>query len=98
MLAACAAHKPLTDRASQFQAEVDRVRVKFKFPGMTAAYVLQDGTVGTAGSGLADVEAEVLMTGNARMLSASIGKSFVGALCIALASEGRLALDEPVSQ
>jgi len=98
MLAACAVHHPPADHASQFQSESDRVREEFGFPGLTAAYVLEDGTVGTAASGLADVEANMPMTDNTRMLSASIGKSFVGALCISLAIEGRLSLDEPISR
>ena len=98
MLSACAVHQPKADHDSRFQAETDRVRLQLGFPGMTAAYFLADGTVGTAASGLADIEAKVPMAGNTRMLSASIGKSFVGALCIALAIEGRLSLDEPVSQ
>ena len=98
MFAACAVHQPLADHPSRFQHETDRVRVEFGFPGMTAAYVLEDGTVGTAASGLADVETNVPMTDNTRMLSASIGKSFVGALSTALAIEVRLYLDEPVSR
>ncbi len=98
MLSACAVQQPPADHASRFQTEIYRVRIQFGFPGITAAYVLGYGTVGTAASGLADVEAEVPMSGNARILSASIGKSLVGSLCIALALEGRLALDEPVSQ
>jgi CubicO group peptidase (beta-lactamase class C family) len=84
MLAACAVHHPSADHAALFQAETDRVRVEFGFPGITAACVLEDGTVVTAASGLADIEANVPMTDNTRMLSASIGKSFVGTLCIAL--------------
>ncbi|MEX1299656.1 MAG: serine hydrolase domain-containing protein [Desulfotignum sp.] len=98
MLAACAVHHPPADHTSRFQAETDRVRVEFGFPGITAACVLKDGTVVTAASGLADVEANVPMTDSTRMLSASIGKSFVGALCIALAIEGQLSLDEPISR
>jgi len=98
MLSSCTFHPFPANQASQFRAELDRVRVEYGFPGMSAAYVLSDGTVGTAASGVADVEAENPMTENTRMLSASIGKSFVGALCISLALEGRLALDEPVSQ
>ena len=98
MLSACAAHQPFPDHTSRFQTETNRVRIEFGFPGMTAAYVLSDGTVGTAASGLADVEASVPMTDNTRMLSTSIGKSFVGALCIALALEGRLTLDVNVPQ
>lgn len=96
-LAACAT-QPSAPLHARFQAELDRVRLQFGFPGMTAAYVLTDGTSGTAASGLADVETRVPMTDHSCMLAASIGKSFVGALSIALAQEGRLALDEPVSR
>lgn len=97
VLSACA-HQPAADRATRFQTEIDRIREQYGFPGMAAAYVLSDGTSGTTASGLADVEAKVPMTDKSRMLSASTGKSFVGALCIALALEGRLDLDEPVSR
>jgi len=94
---ACA-HQPAADRATRFQIEIDRLRAQYGFPGMTAAYVLRDGSGGTAASGFADVEAGVPMTDQIRMLAASTGKSFVGALCIALALDGRLALDDPVSR
>lgn len=97
LLAACAS-QPATDRATRFQAEIDRIRQQYGFPGMTAAYVLRDGTSISAASGLADVEAKVPMADHPRMLAASTGKSFVGALCIALALEGRLSLDDPVSR
>lgn len=97
LLAACTT-QPAVDRDTDFQAEIDRIRQQYNFPGVTAAYVLGDGTSGSASSGLADVEAGVPMNDRPRMLAASTGKSFVGALCIALALEGRLALDEPVSR
>lgn len=97
VLAACVA-QPRVAPTAPFQAELDRVRLQFGFPGMTAAYVLSDGTSGAAASGLADVERRVPMTDHSRMLAASIGKSIVGALSIALAQEGRLTLDEPVSR
>jgi hypothetical protein len=50
MVAACAVHQPPADHASLFQAETDRVRVEFGFPGITAACVFKDGTVVTAAS------------------------------------------------
>jgi len=96
-LTACTG-SPAVNRATQFQTEIDRIREQYGFPGMTAAYVLRDGTSGSAASGLAELEAAVPMKQKPRMLAASTGKSFVGALCIALASEGRLAFDEPVSR
>jgi len=89
---------PPADHAGRLQGELDRVRMEFGFPGMTAAYVLGDGSIGAAASGMADVEAGVPMTEHSPMLAASIGKSFVAALCVTLDLEGRLALDEPVSR
>lgn len=97
VLTACA-NQPATDRANRFQTEVDHIRVQYGVHGMTAAYVLRDGTSGSAVSGLADLEVQLPMHDRPRMLAASTGKSFVAALCIALAQEGRLALDEPVSR
>lgn len=66
----CSFPSLFTNQASQFRAELDRVRVEFGLPGITAAYVLSDGTAGTAASGLADVETERPMTETTRMLFA----------------------------
>lgn len=82
----------------RLQDEVERVREQYLFPGMTAAYVFNDGTNGSIASGWADVEAHVAITDRPRMLGASTGKSFVAALTLALVQEGRLSLDEPVSK
>jgi D-alanyl-D-alanine carboxypeptidase len=60
--------------------------------------VLRDGTTGVAVTGRADIEDGTLMTVRSRMLSASIGKTFVGATALALAREGALELDTPVSR
>lgn len=82
----------------RFQAELDRTRAELSFPGATAAYVLADGTVGVAASGLADVESRTPMTPHTRMLAASIGKSFVAATALALAQDGALDLDAPIER
>jgi D-alanyl-D-alanine carboxypeptidase len=82
----------------RFQAALDALREESKFPGATAAYILPDGSVGAAATGLADVEARVPMTPQSRMLAASIGKSFVAATVLALAHEGRLSLCDPLAK
>jgi D-alanyl-D-alanine carboxypeptidase len=97
-IAGCSNIRLPPDQSTRFQLELDRVQAQFSIPGITAAYVLSDGTVASAASGLADIEARIAMQENTRMLAASIGKSFVATLCIALAQEGRLTLDEPVSR
>ena len=85
------------DPAAQFQAELDALRLKFGFPGATAAYVLSDGTAGVVATGLSDMESESPMSPSSRMLAASIGKSFVSATVLSLAQEGRLGLDDPIA-
>lgn len=81
-----------------FQSLLDSLHRQYGFPGATAAYVLPDGTVGVAATGLADIETGRLMTNESRMLSASIGKTFVAATAILLASDGIIDLDDPVSE
>jgi CubicO group peptidase (beta-lactamase class C family) len=84
--------------SNRLQIVLDDLRTEYGFPGVTCAYVLSDGTVGEAASGLADKETLQPMTPQSRMLAASIGKSFVAATVIALAKEGRLHLDELLSK
>lgn len=87
---------PASGVASEFQAALDAAREQFGFPGATAAYVLSDGSVGVAATGLADLEAGTPMTVHSRMLAGSIGKTFVAMTSLALAREGVLDLDAPV--
>ncbi len=83
---------------AKFQSELDVLRDKFGFPGATAAYILPDGRIGVAATGLADVEANTPMTPQTRMLPASIGKTFVAATALALVQEHVLRLDDPISK
>ncbi|HSL39398.1 MAG TPA: serine hydrolase domain-containing protein, partial [Desulforhopalus sp.] len=84
-------------RSAAFQAELDSLRHEYGFPGATAAYVLADGTGGEAATGFADRETATVMTPRSRLLSASIGKTYLAAATVALAGEGWLNLDLPVS-
>ena len=87
-----------SDLVEDFQSALDAFQKQYGFPGATDAYVLPDGTAGVAATGFADIEAGTPMTVQSRMLSASIGKTFVGATVIALSREGVLDLDIPVSR
>lgn len=86
------------DVKGQFQAALDSLQKQYRFPGATAAYVLKDGRVGVVATGVRDLESGAPMSVQSRMLSASIGKTFVGATVIALSREGVLDLDAPVSR
>ena len=76
--------------STQLQAMLEDFHDRYAFPGATAAIVLPDGTLVTAATGLADVEAARVMTPETPMLAASIGKTFVAATVLALESEGSL--------
>ena len=67
---------------------LDEFRQAYGFPGATVAVAFEDGSVETVAVGWADVEAEVAMTPDSRMLAASIGKTIWGALVLSLETEG----------
>ena len=94
----CAAPAHSSQLKARFQLELDALHNQYGFPGATAACMLPDGTVEVVASGLADVESETPMTPQSRMLAASIGKTFVGATALALAQDGLLSLDDPISK
>ncbi|MCF7837377.1 MAG: beta-lactamase family protein [Candidatus Marinimicrobia bacterium] len=79
------------------RAELETLRRELDFPGATAAFVLRDGTFGEVAVGLADRETGDPMTPRHGLLAASIGKTFVSAVALALAAENRLNLEAPIS-
>lgn len=77
--------------------ELGKLQQDAGFPGAVAAMVTPDGTA-RAAAGRADVERDIPMRPQHRMLSGSTGKSFVAAVTLALAKEGRLELDAPIKR
>ena len=86
------------ERNSRFQEALDALRREYGFPGATAAFILPDGTVEMAATGFADLEAREPMTPGSRMLTASIGKSFVAAAVLGLSLDGALDLQDPLAR
>src|SRR6056297_546235 len=83
---------------ADFQVVLDSIQKRYGFPGATAAYEWVDGREGGAATGLSDVEADIPMNINSRMLAASIGKTFVGAIAVSLIHDGVLDADMPISK
>ncbi len=96
-LAAALATTAQADRAEDLRALLEAFRETYDFPGATAAYATPDGTIVTAAVGYSDVEAGLPMSPDSRMLAASIGKTFWGALVISLETEGVLNRSDLVS-
>ena len=80
-----------------FEAELKGIHDSGSFPGATAAFALPDGRVGAVAVGVSDREQQTPMTQDHRMLSGSIGKTFVAATALQLIQEGKLELDATVS-
>ena len=95
-LGACApiAVPDARDLVARMEITLDGFRDRYGFPSATAAILLPDGTIATAATGLADVEAGRAMTPDTPMLGASIGKSLVAATPLALASEGLVSRED----
>jgi len=69
-----------------------------RIPGLALAVVRHGRVVRTVGYGFANVEHDVPVTPDTVFQSGSVGKQFTAALVLLLADEGRLRLDDPVSQ
>jgi CubicO group peptidase (beta-lactamase class C family) len=67
-------------------------------PGMTLCVTDADGFTATLGLGWADVEARVPVTSRQLFEIGSISKSFIAIAVLALAEQGKLDLDAPVSR
>ncbi|MBN1225032.1 MAG: beta-lactamase family protein [Candidatus Aminicenantes bacterium] len=99
LLSACQSGKDIdafADLSTSFQVELDRICTESGFPGITAAFILSDGQSAGFASGFADKEEQILMTPESRMLSGSIGKTFVAAVALSLAQEGAFSLDDKI--
>lgn len=82
---------------SAFQERVDTLGSQETAPpGIVAAFVLPGNRIGAASSGWADRETQVPMTSNTRLMSGSVGKSFVAAVALSLVQEGVLELDAKI--
>ncbi len=85
------------DLSTRLATTLGEFHDRYAFPGATAAIALPDGKVVTAVTGLADLENGRAMTPETPMLAASIGKSFVAAVILALESEGALSRGDLLS-
>ena len=80
------------------QTLLDSVRNAGRWPGASLAVALPDGRIVSVASGLADTSAKVPLKTSDRLLSGSVGKTYVAAVALQLVSEGKLDLDAKISK
>lgn len=93
------AHASSTTILEEILADVlVQIVSKQSIPGATAAFVLNDGRAFSTAAGYADLEFNRPMLTSTRMPAGSVGKTFVAAMTLSLASEGRLDLEDKISK
>ena len=75
------------------QAKLDQLHAAAGFPGATIGFVLADGRSGSVSTGVSDLATKRPLVPTDLMLAGSIGKTFVAAVMIQLAQEGKVNLD-----
>lgn len=82
----------------QVQVKLDQFRVAKGFPGATIGFVLPDGRSASVSTGVSDLTTKRPLVPDDLMLAGSIGKTFVAATMLQLASEGKVNLDEKIDR
>jgi D-alanyl-D-alanine carboxypeptidase len=82
----------------QVQGKLDGLRAAAEFPGISVGVILADGRSAGVVSGFADVENKVSLKPAHRLLAGSVGKTFVAAVVLQLAEEGKLDLDDKLEK
>lgn len=73
-------------------------RIRYDLPGVNLGFVLPDGQEGAVAVGYSDLESEIPLAAIDRLLAGSIGKTYVSAVALQLAGEGKLDLDAKIIQ
>jgi D-alanyl-D-alanine carboxypeptidase len=82
----------------ELQIKLDQARTAKGFPGATIAFVLPDGRSASVSTGVSDVVTKRALLPADLLLAGSIGKTFVAATILQLASEGEVNLDDKIDR
>lgn len=78
------------------QSRLDQLRTAAGFPGATVGFVLPDGRSASVSTGVSDLVTKRPLVPTDLLLAGSIGKTFVAAVMIQLAQEGKVNLDDQI--
>jgi CubicO group peptidase (beta-lactamase class C family) len=88
--------KELARISQAVEAKLKELRSAAEFPGATVGFVLPDGRYASVSVGVSDLVKQTPLKPNDRMLAGSIGKTYVAAVVLQLAEEGKINLDEKI--
>jgi CubicO group peptidase (beta-lactamase class C family) len=88
----------LAESLATFERDLEALRQELKIPGLSAAVVKDGQLVWARGLGLADVENRIPAAPETPYHLASVTKPFAALVIMQLVQDGKLSLDDPVSQ
>jgi CubicO group peptidase (beta-lactamase class C family) len=88
--------KELARISKAVQAKLTELHSAAEFPGATVGFVLPDGRQASVSVGVSDLVKKTPLAPSDRMLAGSIGKTYVAAVVLQLAEEGKINLDEKI--
>ncbi|MFL5432523.1 MAG: serine hydrolase domain-containing protein [Myxococcales bacterium] len=97
VLLSCGDPPPARD-LPEFEARLERLRVELRVPGFSAGIVKDQRLVWARGFGLSDVEAGQPAAAGTSYHLASVTKTFASTVLLHLVEEGKVDLEDPVSQ
>jgi CubicO group peptidase (beta-lactamase class C family) len=98
VLIACSGEPPPARDLPEFEERLERLRLELRVPGFSAGIVKDQRLVWARGFGLADVESGVPAAAGTSYHIASVTKTFASTVLLQLVEEGKVNLDDPVSQ
>ncbi|HYH93682.1 MAG TPA: serine hydrolase domain-containing protein [Candidatus Saccharimonadales bacterium] len=78
------------------QSRLEGIREKYAIPGISVTILFPDGTTWVGSSGMADLAEKRPVTPDTAFAIASVSKTFLAALIMALSEDGKLVLDAQV--
>ncbi len=90
--------KPIDGLIEKVRARVLELYKQADMPGISVAFVLEDGRSGVASAGYSSKETKAGLQPLDRMLSGSVGKTFVAAVALQMVAERRINLNDKLSK
>ena len=87
----------LKNPVAAFEQEVEKLRKKYKIPGMSVAILQNQQVIFADGFGYADIENKIAATADTPYNIASLSKPFACAVLMKLVAEGQLDLDTAIA-
>lgn len=90
--------KTLENTETAIKTELDQIISELGIPGVNVAVIMPENDIVAVSAGYSDKEKQILMKPEDKMFSGSTGKTFCAAIILQLIDEGKLNIDDSLSE